>query len=166
MVEHQVCTLKMRVRFSHVSTNARWTIGKSPPLVITIYFWYNLTMEKNQRVKQYNRTYREKHKEAIRAENQARHLNVKNKILDHYGNECVHCGYSDFRALQLDHINNNGNVERKAVSKDGQRFSGWKFYDWVIKQGYPEGYQILCANCNTLKQYSSYKRALTSGLSR
>lgn len=59
------------------------------------------------------------------------------------------------RALQLDHINDNGSQERKDLGS--QKFSGVKFYEYLIKQGLPDGYQILCANCNNIKQWNKNK---------
>ena len=70
-------------------------------------------------------------------------------VLEAYGTECVRCGFDDPRALQIDHVNDDGNTERKALG--GQSFSGWRFYEWLRKQGYPKRYQTLCANCNAIK---------------
>lgn len=33
----------------------------------------------------------------------------------------------------------------------GQSFSGYRFYGWLKSRGWPDGYQTLCANCNTIK---------------
>ena len=74
----------------------------------------------------------------------------KRKVFNNYGNKCSTCLFNDIRALQIDHINNNGAEERKALG--GQKFSGWKFYKYLIDNNYPDGYQTLCANCNMIKQ--------------
>jgi len=40
----------------------------------------------------------------------------------------------------IDHVNGGGNTHRKEVGKT--------VYRWLRKQGYPEGYRVLCDNCN------------------
>ena len=99
--------------------------------------------------------YREKNRAKINAYHSLERLKVKQTILGRYGSECVLCGFNDMRALQLDHLNDNGSEERKALGS--QKFSGVKFYRYLIKQGLPDGYQILCANCNNIKQWDKNK---------
>lgn len=99
--------------------------------------------------------YREKNRAKINAYSTARRMRWKQTILDRYGNQCAICGFNDMRALQLDHINDNGSQERKDLGS--QKFSGVKFYEYLIKQGLPDGYQILCANCNNIKQWNKNK---------
>ena len=94
--------------------------------------------------------YREKNKDKINTYHKNKRRKYKHIVLDKYGNICVKCGFTDIRALQIDHINNNGAQERKALG--GQNVSGWRFYEYLIKNGLPEGYQTLCANCNMIKQ--------------
>jgi hypothetical protein len=53
---------------------------------------------------------------------------------------------SDIRCLTIDHINGGGRQERKKLKKVGVTF-----YHWLQKQGYPEGYQVLCMNCQFIK---------------
>lgn len=67
-------------------------------------------------------------------------------ILDAYGNKCVCCGESEPEFLQLDHINNDGNKQRKDL---GIRY----IYQWIIDRNFPkDNYQLLCANCNWSKR--------------
>lgn len=99
--------------------------------------------------------YREKNREKLRADTTARRMQDKQIILERYGKECAICGFDDIRALQLDHIEDNGSQERKELG--GQKFSGVKFYRYLIKQDLPNGYQILCANCNNIKQWDKNK---------
>lgn len=94
--------------------------------------------------------YRIKNREKIAAYNKNRRREFKSIVLNKYGNVCTWCGYDDIRALQIDHINNNGAEERKSLG--GKQFSGWRFYEYLIKQDLPDGYQTLCANCNQIKQ--------------
>lgn len=62
------------------------------------------------------------------------------------GSRCIKCGFSDIRALQIDHVNGNGKKERE---KMGQIVMYKKIID---TNGV--GYQILCANCNWIKRHT------------
>ena len=71
----------------------------------------------------------------------------KAKVFNLLGNKCIICGYSG-TALQLDHINGNGNAERK-------KFSGNFLYHSQLFNAISNGskkYQLLCANCNWEKR--------------
>jgi len=111
---------------------------------------YNIIMRDPEKKKENDRRYKEKHKEALRLKQKQKRREYKKIVFDHYGNKCFHCGFSDIRALQIDHVNNNGAEERK--QNGGQWFSGWHFYKYLIDNKLPEGYQTLCANCNMIKQ--------------
>jgi hypothetical protein len=79
---------------------------------------------------------------------------LKEKTLARYGTSCAVCGFDDTRALQIDHVNGGGNAERIAAG-GSIRFAGWNFYQWLKVNGYPDGYQTLCANCNMIKHEES-----------
>lgn len=68
-------------------------------------------------------------------------------VIKHYSrgeNKCNCCNESNIMFLTVDHIYNNGNSHRKEIgSKSGQ-----DTYRWLIKNNFPEGFQILCFNCN------------------
>ena len=61
--------------------------------------------------------------------------------------ECACCGEDIVEFLSLDHIKNNGAKERREFNCNG----GYAFYLKLRKLGYPEGYQVLCHNCNIAK---------------
>ena len=62
--------------------------------------------------------------------------------LEKLGNKCIKCGFSDKRALQIDHINGEGKFENS---------NRYKIYNNVINGS--KKYQLLCANCNWIKKY-------------
>jgi len=62
------------------------------------------------------------------------------------GYKCNSCGFDDPRALQLDHINNDGHEKRKSC-----RESGETLYNRIIETK-GKGFQVLCANCNWIKK--------------
>jgi len=69
-------------------------------------------------------------------------------LLEYMGNKCERCGFSDWRALQIDHINGGGVREQKEAPHLKNPMS----YYLHIKAR-PELYQLLCANCNWIKRY-------------
>lgn len=80
--------------------------------------------------------------------------NIKLKVFTAYGNKCVNCSETDYDVLTIDHINNDGNLDRRGKS----RLSGDYTYRKLIKLGFPkEDYQILCYNCN-IKKYKNFLR--------
>lgn len=60
------------------------------------------------------------------------------------GSRCQRCGFSDVRALQIDHKNGGGSQERK-------RLRSMITYLRLVR-ACPSNYQILCANCNWIKK--------------
>ncbi len=77
---------------------------------------------------------------------------IKLDVLYHYSNgtlKCGCCGENDFNSLTIDHINNDGAKHRKKISIG----SGQSIYQWLIKNNFPEGFQVLCMNCNCIKQW-------------
>lgn len=74
----------------------------------------------------------------------------RQKFLQDMGGKCVRCGFDDWRALQVDHIDSDGAEER---AEKGFRHDSNKWYAHVL--AHPERYQLLCANCNTIKKYES-----------
>ena len=79
---------------------------------------------------------------------------IKNATIEALGAKCVKCGFSDKRALQIDHIKGGGNKERKE-----KRFLGHgKNYFRYVLESFLKGenkYQLLCANCNWIKRFEN-----------
>jgi hypothetical protein len=73
----------------------------------------------------------------------------KDQVFDAYGGyKCNCCGENEPMFLSIDHIDNDGASERKSGKYCG---SGTGFYQWLRKNKFPSGYQVLCMNCNTGK---------------
>jgi len=78
-------------------------------------------------------------------------LGIKKDILTHYGNgrcACTKCGESRLACLSIDHIKGGGNKQRQ-----GKLRGTVPFYLWLRSNGYPEGYQTLCMNCQFVKRF-------------
>jgi len=94
--------------------------------------------------------WRQKHKEQLQVECNKYRCRLKTEVLTHYGNgklACIKCGYSDIRALCLDHINPS------LEGNNNRRRGGAALYSHLRKHNFPEGYQTLCANCNYIKEF-------------
>jgi hypothetical protein len=82
---------------------------------------------------------------------------------------CRLCGQCDLDVLTLDHVQNDGSFHRKAVfgphGMAGSVGTGTRTYRWVIDNNYPEGFQVLCLNCNYKKhlEYQRQQRSLAYG---
>jgi hypothetical protein len=84
----------------------------------------------------------------------------RTKVIEHYGGRCRWCGDKNHMFLQADHIHCDGASHRKELKKS----SIWL---WLIKNKYPKGFQILCANCHFVKsQYEkqTHKRPVTAAM--
>lgn len=67
--------------------------------------------------------------------------------------ECRECGQNDLDVLVLDHKNDDGASHRKILKMASRgNTSGGGVYFILRKHKYPDGLQILCANCNMKKE--------------
>ena len=87
-----------------------------------------------QKVQQYRQQYSRDKREKIRKAS-----------LDLLGGKCCQCGITDIRVLEIDHIFNDGKIDRKETKDIQARL------EKIIR--HPERYQILCANCHSIKTY-------------
>ena len=68
---------------------------------------------------------------------------IKFETFAQYGRVCACCEEDRQEFLAIDHINGGGKRHFQELGK-----SGTGFYTWLKKQGYPDGYRVLCHNCN------------------
>ena len=80
-------------------------------------------------------------------------LILKTECFQHYGNKCSCCGETILEFLTLEHENGQGNKHRKALF--GHNVGGVHMYRWLKNNNYPEGYIILCMNCNWAQRYNT-----------
>jgi hypothetical protein len=136
---------------------------------------YNASLPKEQRnrrdkqkKKEYNKLY-ESTRQYTREEKDRRNLGHKRryqarriKVLEHYSNgiiKCNCCGETTIEFMSIDHIGGGGNEHRKLVGRKG-------ILNWIISNNYPEGFQVLCHNCNMAKGANGtcpHQRIITKG---
>jgi hypothetical protein len=99
--------------------------------------WRNLEkMTGEPRTEKELKNYR--HRVSNHAHGQTRRL----KCLIHYGGDppkCACCGESRIEFLTIDH---------HGVTPDKRFRSGDNLYRWIIGKNFPEGFRVLCMNCN------------------
>lgn len=73
-----------------------------------------------------------------------RYRNLKDMVFQSYGGYvCNCCGETEPLFMCIDHINNDG-----ADHRHKEKIYGRNIYTWLRKNNYPEGFQVLCQNCN------------------
>lgn len=80
-----------------------------------------------------------------------KHRKIKAAVLAHYGGNppvCDCCAEPRFEFLCLDHVGGGGAQHRKT-------FKG-SIYFWIVKANYPEGFRVLCHNCNMAISFYGY----------
>ncbi len=94
--------------------------------------------------------------------------NLKLQVFAKFGNRCnnpaclVPGGCTDVRCLQVDHVHNDGNLERRYGSGGRGRVA-------ILRRALldTEGrYQLLCANCNTSKAWDNNQARLRAASRR
>jgi len=78
--------------------------------------------------------------------------NVKIKVIEHYSNgtmQCNCCGEKHIEFLSIDHIDCGRLIYGK--NKRPNKYYSLQLCLNLIKNNFPEGYQVLCFNCNCAK---------------
>lgn len=106
-----------------------------------------------QKTRKYHLEHSEQAKKASRKYRRKLMRELRQKIIEKLGNKCIRCGFSDVRTLEIDHVHGGGSKERKEIHDCK------KYYDKVLAD-MNENYQLLCANCNSIKisENGEYKR--------
>jgi hypothetical protein len=90
------------------------------------------------------------HKAEIIRRETDRYLMFRTSALLAYGWKCACCGEDRYEFLSIDHVNGGGTRARKTQG------GGSRLYRWLADHNYPEGFQVLCHNCNMSKGCYGY----------
>jgi hypothetical protein len=82
----------------------------------------------------------------LKARTDRYHRNLRLSVLSAYGGRCACCLEDKYEFLAIDHINGGGSKHRQSEAKTG-------LYQWLKNNNYPEGFQVLCHNCNMAKGF-------------
>lgn len=95
-----------------------------------------------------NTAYCKQHAIAKRLRDKKFRQRLKIRVFNAYGGfKCSCCGETGESFLAIDHINNDGAEHRKKLSQG----TGSRFYQWLSSNNFPDGFQVLCFNCNHSK---------------
>ena len=65
------------------------------------------------------------------------------EVFARYGQTCACCGEPEMAFLTIDHIEGSGQIHKESISTT--------IYNWLKRNGFPDGFQSLCWNCNLAK---------------
>lgn len=100
-----------------------------------------------ERMRAYWRKYYSNHRVEFKKNVDKYQRRLKDDVFFTYGGYiCVCCGETELFFLTIDHIEENGGIHRKEIHQKGRNF-----YRWLRKNNYPDGFQVLCFNCNVGK---------------
>lgn len=88
---------------------------------------------KQEKIKENKKLYRQK---------------LKIEVMNAYGGKCNCCGESNLIFLTIDHVYGGGCAHKRKLNFGG----GTDFYMWLRRNDYPDGFQVLCFNCNCGRQ--------------
>jgi len=100
-------------------------------------------LNNKEKIRDYKRNYRLEHLDMYAEKERIATRQLRQNALDVLGNQCCRCGFDNWKALQIDHVNGGGHQERKKLGE-------YKMYKRVLQ--FSEDYQLLCANCNWIKR--------------
>lgn len=103
---------------------------------------YQANLDANR---QRHREYYADNADRKRAQQRDRAATRKARVIEAYGGKCACCGETVIPFLTIDHIANNGAEHRREIGGSSS------IYWWLVNQGFPEGFQVLCWNCNAAK---------------
>lgn len=98
------------------------------------------------------KAYAERNREQVLAKAKRYGAEKRKRIKDatfaaYGGYVCACCGETEQKFLTLDHVNNDGAAQRRAMYGNRQA-AGYVTYAWLARKGFPSGCQVLCMNCN------------------
>lgn len=82
---------------------------------------------------------------------------IRAAVIAFLGGKCAVCGFSDFRALQIDHVDRSGYTRVKMSGRSYRRSKdrGITMHNAILRGTYPHRIQLLCANCNWIKRFEN-----------
>lgn len=133
----------------------RWLSKTPKPRTVEMREWLKteVGIAYKARHAAYMREWRRNHPDKRRAMSQRSYLKMRLETFEHYGGAyCRCCGEGQLVFLELDHINGGGGKHRREIDPEG-KIGGNGFFWYLKKNGWPEGFQVLCRNCNWAKSH-------------
>jgi hypothetical protein len=103
--------------------------------------------------------YAKEHREWHNAKGTKAKNKLKSEVFSVYScgePKCKSCNESELGVLTIDHVNGEGAEHRRELFGNNTG-GGYKMYQWLKKKSYPEGFQVLCYNCQYRKRMIEMK---------
>jgi len=110
------------------------------------------------RQREYSKKWRRENREKFLETQQKCYQKARFEVLSYYSKgepKCACCGERGIEFLTIDHIDGNGSEHRRQIDPE-RKIGGNGFVYWLKKNNYPEGFQVLCANCNFAKRQNKH----------
>lgn len=111
--------------------------------------------EKKERKRIWNKEWIKNNRERYNSSKYLYRERVKEEVIRYYSKgemKCAICGFDNIDGLCIDHINNDGAEHRKKYHISGRNSAGTNTYEVLKREKFPDGMQVLCANCNLIKE--------------
>lgn len=109
------------------------------------------------RVRTANRSWKQRNRDRLQRDGRRRERQRRERarlaVITAFGSKCAECGFSDIRALHIDHVNGGGLREWRAFNMDAV-----KYQRHVALLATSGKYQLLCANHNQIKEWERRRR--------
>lgn len=99
-----------------------------------------------ERANLYSQNWKDRNPDRVRQRHKGTYAQLREEVMAAYGGRCACCGEAEDQFLTIDHIDGHP----KGV---GAPRSGNGLYLMLRREGFPEGYQVLCWNCNCAKGF-------------
>ena len=105
----------------------------------------------NCRDRDNTKNWREKHPLRSEVHRVQKRIKQRKKLIQKLGGKCVQCNETDWRLLQINHVNGGGRNERERIGQRG-------IHNNILQSKKLSKYNLLCANCNILYEYEKERR--------
>ena len=103
-----------------------------------------MTGSRQEYRREWQRKWRDENREKYRQYHRERKRKIRKEVILRYGDKCVCCGENKYEFLTIDHVNGGGRQHRKRIKEIA-------LAEWIKRNNYPMGFQVLCYNCNNAK---------------
>lgn len=131
----------MRSKEAIKRANRNWVLRNPDKVRLT-----QRRFRQTSKYKEWKRLYRKKPeiKAQVSVTMKRDRLRDRDAVIAHYGGKCFCCGEANKGFLTVDHV--DGQVPELAVV--GKKLGHSALYRYLVKNNFPEGYQLACCNCN------------------
>ncbi len=108
-------------------------------------------LNNSEKYRVHQREHRARHLERVRRQRRESGIRRKMRVMAAYGGKCACCGETELSMLTMDHIHEDGNKHRDELNGGRGREVSVEMYCWLERNKCPDGFQVLCYNCNISK---------------